>query len=266
MDNLFELQASFARALRGADATAFEALIAADGLSAAERTAIYRNNRRATFRGAMLLGFPAVHRLVGPDYFRQLVTGYQDAHPSRSGNLQHVGAAFADWLRARFDDSRFAYLADVAAVEWAYQEVLVAVDAEPIALTKFAAFAEEDYAQLQLASHPAARWVESRFPVARIWRANREETLDDAPIDLDAGGERILLLRRALAVEIHPLTAADAAFLRAVAAGEPLGAALEAAASADGADDPAPLLAKFVALGVIVDAVLPAPRHGDTTD
>jgi hypothetical protein len=253
MTALRDLQHRFARALVGDAAAGVESLIVSHGIAPAERAGIYRNNVRATFRNTLQIGFPAVARLVGVDYFRQLAGAYQDRYPSRSGNLQHVGADFPAYLAGLFYGSRFEYLADVAAIEWAYQEIVVAADHGPLDRARLAAVRPGDYATLRLQLHPAARVIESRFPLVRIWRANRDESLDSAPIDLDSGGERILLLRRELDVEIHRIAIADFEFLAALAREARLSEALEAAASADPQTDPAPLLTRYVRDGVIVD-------------
>ena len=49
-----------------------------------------------------------------------------------SGDLHHVGAPFAAFLREQFADTGYLYLADVAALEWAYQECLVAEEFNPL--------------------------------------------------------------------------------------------------------------------------------------
>jgi hypothetical protein len=261
---LRNLQQAFAQALARDGHAAVEPLIVSHGLPAAARVGIYRNNVRTTFRNTMQIGFPATARLVGAEYFCQLAEAYQDLHPSRSGNLQHVGADFAAFLAQRFDGSRFEYLTEVAAIEWAYQEVLVAPEHLPLDLGALGTVPEADYAALHLRLHPAARLLRSRFPLARIWRANRDETLDATPIDLGAGGDHLLLLRRSLDVEIHRLDAADYAFLDALARGATLVDALDSAANADARSDPAPMLGRYAALGVIVDfAVAACPRRRD---
>jgi hypothetical protein len=251
MTALRSLQQAFARGLDG-ECEAIERYVAANGLAAADRIGIYRNNVRARVRGALLLGFPAIAHLVGTECFRGLADEYQSAHPSRNGDLHPVGTAFPAHLRRRYAGTTFEYLADVAAVERAYQEVLVAADGAPFDLCALVPLDAAQYANLRFRLSPACRLVESRFPVARIWRANREEPIDDAPIDLGAGGDRLLLVRRALEVEVHALSTADFAFLAALAGGGTLGLALGAATEADPSADPVPLLRRFVAQGAIV--------------
>src|SRR3974390_3435217 len=264
MNALRELQLAFSRPLDGDSATSVERLIVTQGIPAPDRVAIYRHNVRATFHNTMQIGFPATARRGGAEFFRQLVTAYQGRYPSRSGNLQHVGADFSAYVADRFDGSRFEYLKDGAAIEWAYQEVLIAPDHAPFDVNGLAVVPETAYGGLRLRLHPAARLLRSRFPLTRIWRANRDEPLDMTPIDLDSGGDRILLLRRGLDVEIHRLDVAEHAFLEALARGETLVEAIDAAANSGAGTDPVPMLGRYATQGVIVHFVGDDDAHCGT--
>src|ERR1700704_1590626 len=106
----------FVDALFGGDAAGVAAQIEANGLEPAERLDIYRNNLHEGFTKALAIGFPVIERLVGVDYFRQLALDFLRAHPSRAGNLHHIGAPFPRFLRERFADTEYTYFADVAAL------------------------------------------------------------------------------------------------------------------------------------------------------
>src|SRR5712691_4666021 len=95
-------------------------------IDAHARLAIYRNNLQEGFRKALALEFPVIERLVGEDYFRQLAASFQAEHPSRFGDLHCIGDPFARFLLQRFEDTQYAYLPDVATLEWAYQQSSVA--------------------------------------------------------------------------------------------------------------------------------------------
>jgi hypothetical protein len=253
MTGLRDLQQRFVRALAGDPDEPLENLVVRRGIAPAERVSVYRANVQSSFRGAMELGFPAIARLVGTQYFRQMVGEYQGRHPSRSGSLQQVGAEFSGYVATVFRGSPYAYLGEVAEIEWAYQEILIAAEHGPLDIARLAALAPDEYSGLRLTLHPAVRTLESRYPLVRIWRANRRETLDSTPIDLNSGGERILLQRRGLDVLIHRLQAADFAFLESVARGAPLSDALEAAARAEPDIDTAAMVTHYVRSEVVVD-------------
>jgi Putative DNA-binding domain len=247
---LRELQVRFTDALFDGAVEPVRAEIVADGLDVAERLEIYRNNLREGFIKALAIGFPVIERLVGGDYFRQLAIAFLGAHPSRAGNLHHIGAPFPSYLRERFVDTEYAYLPDVAALEWAWQEALIAADAEPIAPAALGELDPADYEHLRFELHPACALLQCAYPIIRIWRANQPEASGEEVIDLTEGGDRVLVLRTPQCIELRRLPAGDFAALEAFARGLPLGEALEAAQAADTAFDLGSALRRFLQLNV----------------
>ena len=143
-----ELQFRLVAALFGGSGDSIAPWILDDGIDGEARIGIYRSNLREGFAKTLALEFPVIERLVGCDYWRQLAREFQADHPSRSGNLHHIGAPFAAFLRQRFGATQYAYLADVAELEWAYQEAMVAADAPPLDVSALQSIAPEHYPQL----------------------------------------------------------------------------------------------------------------------
>jgi hypothetical protein len=255
---LRELQLRFADALFDGADERIAAHIVADGLGAAERIDIYRNNLREGFIQALGLGFPVIERLVGTDYFRQLALDFQRAQPSRAGNFQRIGVPFAVFLRERFAATEYAYLSDVAALEWAHEEVLVAADADSMSLDALREVDSSDYEHLRFELHPACKLVQSAYPIIRIWRANQADAPAEEVIDLRAGGENVLVLRTPEDIEFHRLPAGDFAALEAFARGLTLGEALEAAQSSKATFDLGAALRRFMSLNALVGLRTPA--------
>jgi hypothetical protein len=249
-----------------------EALFAADGgpvpglaeqirggeFSAAERIAVYRNNLRTSFRKVLAMEFPVLEQLTGADYFTQLAREFHAAHPSRSGDLQRIGAPLAEFLRAKFGAGDYAYFADVAALEWAWQDSMVAADADStLDLTALARQPAEDLPRLRFALQPALRLVHSAWPVFTIWDEHRraaQHGVEPEAIDLGAGAEQVWVRRtedgRAEARRCGP---GELCWLDALAAGATLGSALDAALAAEPAFDVAATLRRAAALGLITD-------------
>jgi hypothetical protein len=250
------LQLRFAAALFDGAVTPIESAIVAAGIPESARIDIYRNNLREGFRNALALEFPVIERLVGEDYFRQLVGEFLGAHPSCCGDLHFVGAPFPMYLRARFSATEYAYLGDVADLEWAHEEVLVAEDAVPIAPQALAQFAPEHYPLLRFVLHPATRLVSSPFPVVRIWMANQPDASTLESIDLRSGADRVLVRRGRQEVEFHTLTAGELALIAALDRGFTLGPALDAALLAESSFDLSQGLSRALALGVFAAARL----------
>ena len=252
MLSLPELQQRFAAAIRDGDGAAFAGEIdaGANGPSALDRLAVYRNNWREGFRNALASGFPVLARLVGPDYFRQLALEFLAAHPSRSGDLEHIGAALPGFLERRFADSAYVYLGDVAALEWACQQVLAAADHAAATADALRAVDPAAYGALRFGLHPAARLLASSFPVSRIWHSN-QPSAEVESIDLTSGGEQLLVRCGAAGLELHHLRPGEFALAQALAEGSDLGDALAATHDAAPDADLASALHRLIAVGAL---------------
>ena len=249
-----ELQLRFVTALFGGSSDSLAPWILDDGIDGEARLGIYRNNVRQGFAKTLALEFPVIERLVGSDYWRQLARDFQVDHPSRSGNLHHIGAPFAAFLRRRFGATQYAYLADVAELEWAYQEALVAADAPPLEVGALQSIAPEHYPRLVFTLHPACRLVRTEYPVIRIWRANQPDVPVPEAIDLRSAADLILVRRAAASIEFIALPPGQFAFLQAISRSAPLGEAIDAALAVDDAFDAAQALRRCVALGALTGA------------
>jgi hypothetical protein len=244
MQSLPELQASFLRVLRGEDPTALQSCIVPNGTEPSDRVAIYANNVRENVIATLEAEFPVVHGLSGRDWFRQTATGYLRAHPSRSGDRNRTGERFPEYLESLLVDGPYEYFADIARLEWAYQEVLVAADSPRLDFAALSRVPAEQQARIAFTLAPTVRLVESRYPVLAIWEAHRPDCLDlDREISLDSGPCRVLVERGRLQAIFRALPPGEFAFLRACSAGLSLVDAVAAAwdASTPGRPDFDPL-------------------------
>ena len=253
MLGLHELQVRFAAALFGDSAESITPWIVAGGIEPEARVRIYRNNLRIGFAKALALAFPVIERLVGSEYFEQLAREFQAAHPSRCGNLHFIGAPFSGFLQRRMRGSGYVYLADVAAVEWACQEVAVAADASPLSVRQLEAVAPEDYALLRFRMHPACRSVRTAYPVVRIWQANQPEYMGTEQIHLDASADLVLVRRLGHYLELNALPRGEFELFAALEGGRTLGEALEVAAASQADFDLGRAVRHALTLGVFID-------------
>lgn len=210
-----ELQEHFARALAG---TAAPVPVRANGLSAAQRLQVYRNNMRSALTEALRAVYPVTERLVGEEFFAAAAAAYIKGNPSHSGNIQEYGGAFPRFLEGFAPAASLPYLGDVAALEWRRLQTALAPPHEPMDLDALAKVPRELQPELHFRHQPAARALCSRFPVLTIW----EYCQDPAPReDLDIGlpGECVLFARPGLDVTMRRLTAGEYAFLRQLCSG-----------------------------------------------
>ncbi|HEX7373356.1 MAG TPA: DNA-binding domain-containing protein, partial [Steroidobacteraceae bacterium] len=223
------------------------------------RIGIYANNVRENFLGTLAATFPVLGRLGGRDWLRSVGTSYWQAFPSRTGNLHHVGQHFATFLGAHLCDTPYAYFADVAQLEWAYQQVLVAREPAPFDRAALAALPPSEHGAIVFELHAAARLVASVYPLFAIWESNqRDDTAGaSATISLDAGPSRLLVIRRRDHVELRELPPGDFALLMAIARQHRLESAAVQALEADPGFDLPQALTRLVQLEAITGWHLP---------
>src|SRR5207244_4028731 len=116
---LHELQRAVYRSLVQQDDGAIRAAVRGDGIAAADRLSIYRNTFYGTLTRALHLSFPAIHRLVGAEFFEAVAFEFIKVQPPRSAHLDGYGAGFPDFLDGFLGAMSVPYLFDVAELEWA---------------------------------------------------------------------------------------------------------------------------------------------------
>lgn len=256
MHGLRELQHQFAAGLRDADRAA-AAWACDDGIPGAARLQLYRNNARALFLQSLELTYPVLRRRVGDAYFRQLAADFRREHPSRTGDLHEVGRPWPLFLAARLEGSPYAWLAELARLEWACADAAVAADAEPVTVAALASLPPEAIAAARLQLLPSLRLVPATIPVLAVWRANRTDAAG-RPVDLDVGPEFVRVHRPRDDVELCAMHAVEFAFLQALAAGATLGDAVDRAGLP--VERLAPALAALFADGCVAGVHGPVPH------
>lgn len=251
-------QAAFAAAIwNGGDIPG----IRPGALTAARRSAIYRHNVLTNLGNALADTTPVVHRIVGDAFFRAAATAYFREAPSRTGNLNDVGAGWADFLERYPPAQSLPYLADTARLEWAWHECFHAADDTPFDPGRLAALPAESWASIGLRGQPSVRLVRSAYPILRIWQVNQDGHEGEMRVDWQAGGDDVLIHREGtdtrIEVAMRKLPPPHAAFVATSLAGGTLLAAAEAA-FAQGACDLQGMIAEFVQWGIFNDIETPA--------
>ena len=195
------------------------------GAVTAARLGVYRNNARETFHKTLAVTYPVVRRLVGELCFRGLARSYSTDFPSRSGDLSAYGGELPTLLDIYYRDTAFAYLADVARLEWACAEAATAADGVSFDVLQLAQVADDDCGLLRFTLRAPVRLLSSRFPVFSIWEANQGDDVE--PVTLSRGAEHVLVTRRQ-GVKVFRLDAGTFAFALSLADGDSLADAANA--------------------------------------
>lgn len=249
--SLETVQNDVADALRDRARTAalLPALRDPDG-RAAERVALYRGNLVAAWRKTLANAYPVLRAIVGVEYFEALAQVYGQAHPSTSGDLnrfgEHLSAFLADFAPAQ----SLPYLPDMAALEWLAHRAHYAADAVPVTRSAIAALTPAALLDACFDLHPACGWIESRFPLATIWRAHQP----DAHVDLPGqpiAGEIALVARPRWRATVVAARCADVAALAALREGRTVQDAFMAGMAIDADFDPAAAWVRWLDLNLL---------------
>ena len=251
MPSLLELQTAFAGAVLDRPGEALLQAIAADGIAAEHRLAIYRNHYRITLEEALATTFPVVRQLVGSGFFAAAAHRFIAAMPPTAPCLFEYGAGFSGTLAGLPELRRFAFVPDVARLEWAFNVAYHAADHRPLTAADFADIAPEDYPRLRLALAPSAVLFASPYPALEIWQAHREGKVEAASIAVSGEPCRLLLLRQDDEVAWRELDAAEFAFLAALRRGLPLDLAHQLAMRHDTVFELASALGWLLAEGLL---------------
>ncbi|MDE1011471.1 DUF2063 domain-containing protein [Paraburkholderia fungorum] len=217
---LLELQSAVRRDWLGVASGDASGYVEPDGLAPQARLAIYRDTANSSLLTALRLSFPAVQALVGSEFFEGAARLFIEQCPPSSALLDSYGESFPEFLAQMPEAASLAYLPDTARLEWAVNEALHAPDAQLLDLRRLEQLGEADMQAVRFLPSPAARVVESSFPVDAIWQAvlSRDDSAL-ADINLAAGPVWLYVHRGASGVEVDRIAAWQYRFTAALLAG-----------------------------------------------
>jgi hypothetical protein len=229
MPALRELQAMLTRAILEEDATGVADAIVADGLPPSSRIQVYRNHVLTSLTEALATTYPVVCRLVDRRFFDFAADRYIRRHPPVGPCLAEYGAELGDFLGSFPPCAGHPYLRDVARLEWAMNRALLADDVSAFEPAALGGVPPDDVGRVVLRTEPSASWLESPWPVDRIWQANQPTSDPGAVVDLTAGPARLEIRRQGDVVVFRGLEPGEFAFRAALGAGETLATAADCA-------------------------------------
>jgi hypothetical protein len=203
-------------------------------LSARERLTIYSNQYIWRLVDVLAEEFPAVRGVLGAEAFFAVARAYVTAHPSRHYSLSLLGARFARFLgeeAAALENRRF--LADLARLERAKQEVFDAPGQAPVHVDTLLAIPAEEWENARFEAVPALALLASSYPV----NAYLQATLEAREVPLPAPREEwVAVYRRDYSVWRLPLRREPFLLLESLLGGATLSEAIGACADAPEAD------------------------------
>jgi hypothetical protein len=243
---LRDLQRAFAAHLSGEDQPA----LAAEIVPAAARLRIHRHHMLDSLVSALAATFPTVQAVVGADFFRGLARAFVGQSLPSQPVLAEYGAGFPAFIASHDVARDLPYLTDVARLDWALNLAFYASAGGRLAAADLAAIPADRLPLLRLSLAPGTVLVSSPYPLDRIWAASQLAAAAD-PVDLAAGGVRLLVLRRPDDAAFVALSAGEAAFVAGLGEGLSLE---EAAGQAESGFDLSACFARLLSLGVFAAA------------
>ena len=231
MPSLAEIQDAFATALLDRTSPVPAFLAGAARHRSERRFAVYRNNVAAGLVAALATRFPVVKRLVGDEFFRAMAHLYAMAELPRSPLMLYYGETFPAFIEDFAPAAPIPYLADVARIEMARALAYHAADATPLEAETFAALPRDRLGELRVRLHPSVSIIMSHYPIFSIWHINQDpDTFVPVPF---FARESVLVVRPHLRVKTQSVSREIAVFIGALAAGKPLGEAVDLTAAAE---------------------------------
>ena len=239
----------------------------ASGPDITTRLDIYRNNIVYALVRSLEALYPALCRLMGQAFFERIAADFARTHPPPHGRLIEYGFGFPDFVASYEAAAGYAWFADVARLEVAWHHAYVAPESPSLQIRDLETVPRERMSMVELVLHPSCQWLESRYPVSKVWHLARDQSEPDTPIEIEGGPERLMVIRPGAEVEIRTLSEAGYRFGRALHEGQALGAAWEAGSAVDPNFDLQGHLAGLFAGGTFCDYRLASEScltdHGD---
>lgn len=207
-----------------------EVILPSRNLASVDRLAVYANMYYWRLIDVLADDFPAVRHALGWDRFEPLARAFIATHPSRFFTLSRLGRKFPDFIANEADDvPHRAFVAELARIEIACDEVFDARRSTRLATSELEAVAPEDWGDVRLRTVDALRLLALDHPA----NAYVQSVRDGEEPEIPGPSPTWLMVRRSdeYTVWRSDLTAEQYGLLRALEGGETLAGALEAAAS-----------------------------------
>ena len=169
-------------------------------VAAADRVTVYANAYFERIHACLASDYPALRWSLGEEWFRDLVTAYLIAHPSRHPSLRFAGASLPLYLDADARAEPFRHgrpwLSDLARYEWAFVDAFDAPDAEPISVDALRDVAPEAWGFLRFTFAPSLQLLRLGWPARNLRMACDAEEAWDPTREIRAESSAVLVWRR----------------------------------------------------------------------
>lgn len=187
---------------------------------------IYGNNIAGGRAKALAVAYPACARILGGECFEGIARHFSESTPATHADLNLYGAAFADFLEQRvtvleaFSD--YAYLGDLARLEWLCHVAYYASDDAPFDFEQLAHSAGGSGESLKLTLGNSVGLLRSEYPVMSLREVNLADG-DAASVSAADCPQHLVVWRSEFHVCVEQVDKMTFDLLAAIEAGTTLG-------------------------------------------
>lgn len=175
--------------------------------------AVYRRSVFGGLQKALNDIYPVSRKLVGREFFEAMCLRYISITPSQSADINDYGHHLAAFTEHFTPARALPYLPDVMRLEWAWHRALQVNDYPALSLEGLMHLDERQLAKTRLVMTPTASLVSSRYPILTIWQVNQDDYPGEQAVQLDQGGQRLLVWRHNDELLIETLSAKHWSYL-----------------------------------------------------
>jgi hypothetical protein len=175
MSDLIALQEGFQDHLLDNHKLAIEdAIVSTLSVSAKRRLEIYAYGYKARLLGALAISYPMLKSVLGDDEFETLGHSYIDAYPSPFRSIRWFGDKLDNFLQNHPHYKNQPALSELAKIEWIFDAVFDAQDADLLTVEKLGAIPPEDWMSLRFKPHPTMHRANLSWNVMQVWQAIKD--------------------------------------------------------------------------------------------
>ena len=180
MPELEQLQRAFAHYLLREQGDITLQVAGDDKASAEERMALYAGAYRARLIETLGNDFPGLWGLLGDRQFWSLCLDYIDHFPSRYPSIRWFGVNMEQFLRTYEPYSEYPQVAEMAAFEWAQNQVFDAKDSSVLTVQDVQNIPAQHWPGMSFTFIPAMQTLDLFWNAPSIWKA-LDEAGDSVP-------------------------------------------------------------------------------------
>ena len=160
---------------------------------------------------------------MSEEQFTKIGQAYITEHPSIYRSIRWFGRDFSAFIRKNSDMDQFAFLAEMAAFEWALITAFDSINSSTLSEADIQTIPPDQWAGLQFKMHSSLQLMDFSWNVVAIWKSIQTGRKKYAKIRKQARPITWMIWRQALEIYFHPLQADESWALYAAQSGQSFG-------------------------------------------